>query len=352
MTSTAPGRYNNESKSNINMSDVNTATTIGNSLSDYRGVAGIPSTGPVSFSDLRGVFKTSNYVTNGYAIFTSNISNYYLSSFLGTSPVVSTTTDPGNFADEYFYTRSAGYADYAGPDDTSALTGSWGYWNDPWAGGSHYGFLGNQRGNALTNTRHGALETMAFPGYTLFVGTIDGVERAYGLGMIGQGTINVANMTSTYPSFTAVAFNMTIGNSYLNKWFISDTAGTLRNKFRTSTRTVLNGIWQKTDNSIHLAVLDTAPFINGTAITATNGSAQIYTSGAFAARHINNQISFGFQYETPGANWLQANYGSNIEPIIMYYDVGVRNLRPDTALYKRGYTELVSSTNMVPPFNT
>lgn len=328
MPSTLPGRYNNVSNSNIDLGAVNTATTGGTDMNSYRGRSGIPASGQVSFSDLRGVFKTTTN-TNLYIVPTQSNGDNTFEQYW-----VYTQYRNGSYGSGYYsnyYPTGATQFAYV---QYTALT----FQYNLDTGGYNWGYYFTDR--SQNDGGNYILAALMNKKTLMFTGNLNDTTREFA---IASGFIGNKYRTSGF----SVAPVATYGIDYLLNGNVSIGSIEPDNQngiFRTNTRDYLKAIWI-TGGNLYFGTLYTSPFNSGGALSGYTSSLILSSGNSY---QMNNSLGF---------IWGQ-HYGSDqpsgYYPLLQWYDVGLRNatvLDSPLATYLTNDTA-VDNTTAVLPFNT
>ena len=331
MPSTFAGRYNKETNSLIDLNAVNGNTSIGLNMGAYRGKSGVPDSGPVSFSNLRGMYNTSN-IANRYAVPGQSTSDNSYEDYWIYASYKSTSYSGGYYTSWYVggtvngdYRPHTQLSNWLNPDTGQYL---WSY-----AATWHVQFP-SPRGNTVI----GALFNRK---YHIFAGDMQtsGTERAIAFGFIHNkyqtpGGAVVGGISTYNP------FNLLMGQRYQTNVDLANENGL----FRTTSRSYLKATWI-TGGSTYIGTLFTSPFNSGAALSA---SASYLVLSSSTARHINNTIGMG---------WAQ-HYGDNgpggYYPVLGFHDIGLRNARFKSAAFNTAVqdSDVTDNTDDVIPFDT
>lgn len=342
--STAPGRYNNDggishSNTNISLGNVNTATSLGKNMGSYRDVAGIQHDN-VSFSDLKGVYAGTNRSVSGYVTLDNTNYDSYVQHYTNFS-IHSDTTIKWDWNQAQGGNYNSGKLPIV-------------YQKNVTTGGYNYGCRTANMYLGVLFPGNIQITTQMWGNYTLTWGTFDGTERAIAMGYIEMKSVDSSYTTAysdllDYPVLNAYASQTYIGYGYV--------VGLANATFRTTTRTKLIGIWQKTDKTFKHAWFDTAPFSTGAALTATQVLSldSGLTDYGVIYSHKNNQMTFGvnFTYDSyancdnPGKNTAGAGYY-----VLLMYDIGLRNATNGSVLNKNKQNAITTASEDVTIFAT
>ena len=320
-------RYNKDTNSNINLFDLQAATGRAYNLNDYRGKAGVPATGAVSFSDLRGFVstadETSQYLVPGQGTSDSTYENYwiyarYRSSSWGNG-YYGSWYNGGTVSNAYVPASGLGY-----------------YYNGN-TGGYNWGVEFPRSASGQSNM---VIAVIFNTKIHMYIGNLaSSTEKAMAFGHIGlrqrdSGNNAVAGLSNVVP------FNIFVGQSVFTTGY-PDIENSI---FRTTTRSYLKGIWI-TGNNLYWGTLTTSPFQTGAAMSAASATQILSSSTTY---HINNTIGLGLGYhydDTQAAQYL---------PVLQMYDIGVRNVKsyPYYSTSILDTSQLTDNTVAVPSFLT
>ena len=331
MPSTFAGRYNKETNSLIDLNAVSGNTSIGLNMGAYRGKSGVPDSGPVSFSNLRGMYNTSN-IANRYAVPGQSTSDNSYEDYWIYASYKSTAYGSGYYTSWYVggtfngdYRPHTQLSNWLNPDTGQYL---WSYaatWFSPWPSPRGNTFIGG-----IFNRK-----------YHIFAGDMQtsGTERALAFGYIHlklqtPGGASVAGLSLYNP------FNLLMGQKYQTSVDLNIELGL----FRTTSRSYMKGVWI-TGGSTYIGTLFTSPFSSGAALSASSSYLVLSSS---TSRHINNTIGMAW-----GCHFFDGIPGGYY-PVLGFHDVGLRNARFKSTAFNTSVwdPDVTDNTDDVNPFET
>lgn len=331
MPSTFAGRYNKETNSAIDLNAVNGNTSIGLNMNAYRGKSGVPDSGPVSFSNLRGMYNTSN-ISNRYAVPGQSTSDNSYEDYWIYASYKSTSYGGGYYTSWYVggtvngdYRPHTQLSQWINPDTGQYLFSYAATWHNPYP---------SPRGNAV-------LAGLFNRKYHIFAGDMQtsGTERALAFGYIHLKFQTPGGAVQSGIS-TYNPFNLLMGQKYQTNVDPNIELGL----FRTTSRSYMKAVWI-TGGTTYIGTLYTSPFNSGAALSAYSSYAVLSSS---TSRHINNTIGIG---------WA-AHYGDNgssgYYPVLGFYDIGLRNARFKSTAFNTAVrdADVTDNTDDVSPFDT